>query len=102
MGAVTFYPEGASAESESWPAGYTGIRLPAVPPEGRGRGLGRLLTEECVRRSRSSGSKYVGLHTTEFMAVAKAMYERMGFERVPEFDFAPGPGILVIAYRLPL
>jgi hypothetical protein len=28
------------------------------------------------------------------------MYERMGFVRVPEHDFHPGSGIVVMAYRL--
>jgi len=30
------------------------------------------------------------------------MYERMGFVRVPEYDFHPAPGITVMAYRLQL
>jgi hypothetical protein len=42
------------------------------------------------------------LHTTQLMAVARTMYERMGFTRVPEHDFSPVPGFHVMAYRLPL
>ena len=42
----------------------------------------------------------LGLHTTEFMAVTRATYERMGFVRVPAFDFRPVPAIHVMAYRL--
>jgi hypothetical protein len=34
------------------------------------------------------------------MAVARGMYERMGFVRVPAYDFFPGPGVEVLAYRL--
>jgi hypothetical protein len=30
------------------------------------------------------------------------MYERMGFKRVPEFDWEPMPGSLVMAYQLQL
>ena len=101
LGAVTFFPKG-SASGEGWPGDYSGIRILAVPPDHRGRGLGRLLTEECIRRSRALGVRYVGLHTTEFMSVAKAMYERMGFERIPEFDFKPAPHVVVMAYRLEL
>jgi hypothetical protein len=44
----------------------------------------------------------MALHTTQMMQVARAMYERMGFVRVPEFDFSPVPGFLVMAYRLTL
>ena len=58
--------------------------------------------DECLRRSRLRGARYLGLHTTELMAVARGMYERMGFVRAPEFDFQPGPGVNVMAYRLDL
>jgi ribosomal protein S18 acetylase RimI-like enzyme len=109
VGAVTFYP-GASRGAGSWPAGWAGIRLLAVHPEARGHGLGRALTQECVHRARALGAPALGLHTTEIMAVARAMYERMGFTRVPEFDFRPGsrqdaqgaPALVAIAYRLDL
>ncbi len=102
LGAVTFFPDGAASTEEGWTEDYSGIRILAVPPDARGRGLGRILTEEGIRRSRELGVRYVGLHTTEFMAVAKAMYERMGFERIPEFDFKPAPQVVVMAYRLEL
>jgi hypothetical protein len=36
------------------------------------------------------------------MEVAHAMYERMGFERVPEPDFSPVPQFRVMAHRLAL
>ena len=65
-------------------------------------GIGRALMEECLRRCRDSATRTVGLHTTEQMAVARDMYERMGFVRVPAFDFHPAPGVVVMAYRLDL
>ncbi|MGH2721533.1 MAG: GNAT family N-acetyltransferase [Actinomycetota bacterium] len=102
VGAVTFFPDGPSAENGGWPQGWAGIRLLAVLPEARRRGIGWALTEECLRRARATGAAAMGLHTTEFMAVAKAMYERMGFERVPEYDFHPDSGTHVLAYTLPL
>jgi len=36
------------------------------------------------------------------MAVAMALYERMGFVRAPEIDFRPAPAMLVKGYRLAL
>ena len=36
------------------------------------------------------GAPVLGLHTTAPMKVARAMYERMGFERAPRYDFRPG------------
>ena len=102
VGAVTFYPNKSPTEQGGWPTGWTGIRLLAVHPDGRGLGIGRALMDECLRRSRKMGAHNLGLHTTELMAVARGMYERMGFIRVPEFDFYPGPGMVVMAYRLDL
>lgn len=101
VGAVTFFPDG-SVEGHGWPQGWSNIRLLAVRPEARGRGIGRVLTEECLRRARALGATAVGLHTSESMAVAKGMYERMGFARLPELDFHPGPTVHVIAYKLDL
>ncbi|HXJ78349.1 MAG TPA: GNAT family N-acetyltransferase [Candidatus Methylomirabilis sp.] len=102
LGAVTYYPDGSREGHGGWPREWAVIRLLAVHPEARGRGIGRLLTEECIARARVGGSTAVGLHTTELMAVARAMYERMGFVRVPEFDFQPIPRLHVMAYRLDL
>ena len=42
----------------------------------------------------------LALHTTDFMAVAKSMYERMGFLRDESFDFVPRSGIYAYGYRL--
>ena len=106
VGCVSFFPPGAKASypsdsfSEHWPATWGALRLLAVDPSARGGGVGSLLTKECIERSREQGAPAVGLHTTKPMSVARAMYERMGFERVPRYDFQPSPIILVEAYRL--
>ena len=101
-GAVTYYPPRPAGTGEGWPAGWAGVRLLAVAPHARGRGYGRLLMEECLRRAREDGASVLGLHTTELMAVARGMYERMGFRRAPEYDFHPTPTFVVMAYRLDL
>ena len=102
VGTVTFYPDASDSGQGGWPNGMAGIRLLGVHPEARGWGVGRALTEECIERARSRGAAAIGLHTTEMMAVARAMYERMGFIRVPERDYNPTSGIQVMAYRLGL
>jgi ribosomal protein S18 acetylase RimI-like enzyme len=101
LGAVTYYPD-ASKDAHGWPASYAYFRLLAVAPAARGLGIGRLLTEECVRRARAAGCAALGLHTTSLMTVARAMYERMGFVRAPEHDVHPVPQLHVMAYRLAL
>jgi ribosomal protein S18 acetylase RimI-like enzyme len=100
-GAVTLYLPPSAAE-HGWPPDWSGVRLLAVPSRFRSRGIGEALMYECVRRSRARGAGAIGLHTTELMAAAKRLYERMGFVRVPEFDHHPRPGVVVMAYRLSL
>ena len=101
VGAVTLYPNVANTE-QGWPPGWAGVRLLAVHPDARGQGIGRVLMNECLRRSRQRSSPAVGLHTSDIMRVARSLYERMGFVRDPEFDFHPGSGWVVMAYRLDL
>ena len=103
---VSYFPPGAKMSypsdsfSEQWPVEWSAFRLLAVHPTARGSGIGRLLTEACIERARAQRAPALGLHTTAPMAVARAMYERMGFERSPRYDFRPGPDIVVEAYRL--
>jgi ribosomal protein S18 acetylase RimI-like enzyme len=102
VGAVTYYADARRAMGERAPSSWAGIRLLAVHPDARGRGIGRTLVEACVERARASGKAALGLHTSEMMAVAQGMYERMGFVRVPELDFHFGGDRVVMAYRLDL
>jgi GNAT superfamily N-acetyltransferase len=77
------------------------IRMLAVREESRGSGVGKALIRECILRSQAKGSRYIGLHTSDFMQAAVRLYERMGFERMPKLDFQPAnDGIIVKAYRL--
>lgn len=105
---VSYYAPGAevSYPSESfsvhWPVEWASFRLLAVKPSARGNGVGRALTEACIDRARIQGAPAVGLHTTEPMAVAQAMYERMGFARSPTYDFHPSDDVPVEAYALEL
>jgi ribosomal protein S18 acetylase RimI-like enzyme len=78
---------------------YPEIRLLAVSPARRGRGIGAALVHECLRRARESGAAALTLHTTDMMRVAMGMYERMGFARASELDFHPSPEITIKGYR---
>lgn len=101
---TTYIPDGSVPQlnDDRWPDGYAAMRLLAVHPDARGRGLGRALTEECLRLARADGREWFGLHTTRLMAVAQAMYQRMGFERFPDNDIPITDDFLVVAYRLKL
>ncbi|MCK9376198.1 MAG: GNAT family N-acetyltransferase [Syntrophobacterales bacterium] len=97
-GTVTFYPEAAQARQGQWPAGAGAIRLLAVRPGSRSRGAGVRLTRACLRLAREHRVAAIFLYTGTFMAAARHIYEKLGFQRAPEFDGHPGP----IAYRLDL
>lgn len=102
VGSVTYFRPGGDGDNHELPRAWAGIRLLGVPPAFRGKGIGRALTDECIRRARADGAPVVGLHTTTLMDVARAMYQRMGFVRVPEYDFFPVPDFTVETYRLDL
>lgn len=77
------------------------IRMLAVNKEFRGNGIAEELIKECIRRTQAKGSRCVGLHTADFMKSAMRLYERMGFTRMPQFDFEPADdGVIVKAFRL--
>lgn len=86
VGSVTFYPEASLSRTEVWPAGWAAIRIFCVHPSARGHGIGRMLTDECLRRARARGVPTVALKTGQFMVVARALYERAGFVRDPSLD----------------
>jgi GNAT superfamily N-acetyltransferase len=103
VGSVLLYPPNGNTypgmvDSIDWPE----VRLLAVMPAMRGRGIGVALMEECKRRARHSGATVLGLHTTDMMQTAMRMYERMGFVRAPAYDLRPGRNMLVKAYHLSL
>lgn len=97
-GAVKFYPDAAQSHLGQWPAGAASMRLLAVAPAHRGRGYGLLLTQACLARARKLSIPAIFLYTGTFMTAARQLYEKLGFQRAPEFDRDPGP----IAYRLDL
>jgi GNAT superfamily N-acetyltransferase len=80
---------------------YPEIRMLAVNHESRGKGVAEALIKECIYRTKIKGLEHIGLHTADFMETAMRLYERMGFARMPKFDFQPAnDGIIVKAYRL--
>lgn len=83
-GTVTYYPPGPK-DYNRVPPEWAVIRALAVHPACRRWGVARVLTEECLRRAREDHGPAVGLHTSELMVAARAMYEGMGFEEQNTF-----------------
>jgi ribosomal protein S18 acetylase RimI-like enzyme len=103
IGSVMLYEPNAAAYGDLAQAvECPEVRLVAVAPEARGRGVARALMEECIRRARARGAEWLGLHTSRSMRTAMALYARMGFERDPRTDFQPPGAELVEGYRLRL
>jgi GNAT superfamily N-acetyltransferase len=103
VGAVLLYPAGVAIENPggtaatlTWPE----VRLLAVAPSARGRGVGAALMHECIQRARNAGATALTLHTTDLMQAAMRLYERLGFERAHDLDLEPAPGIIAKGYRL--
>lgn len=86
VGSVAFYRDVALEGWSNLPAGWSGFRALVVHPEARGRGVGRLLVERCIERTREIGTPTLGIHTIALLADAMRLYERLGFVRCPEFD----------------
>ena len=102
VGCVTFVPDASSPWAELLESSEAGIRMLAVDPQAQRRGVGRALLEACIGRGKELRRTAVVLHTTTWMTSAHRLYEASGFERVPDRDWAPVPGVHLLAYRLVL
>jgi ribosomal protein S18 acetylase RimI-like enzyme len=71
-----------------------------VAPTARGRGIGRLLMNECLRLARARGKTVLTLNTTRRMEAARSMYEAMGFVRGADEVFPDGFVLLSYARDL--
>jgi GNAT superfamily N-acetyltransferase len=103
MGSVLLFPPSTKAYGSGVPrADCPEVRLLAVVPAARGDGVGTALMNECAQRARRVGAPALGLHTMDFMRAAVRIYDRLGYVRAPDLDFAPATGVLVKGYRLDL
>jgi ribosomal protein S18 acetylase RimI-like enzyme len=59
--------------------GIARIRLVIVDPSARGLGLGRKLTQECIKFARSAGYKGITLWTHSVLTAAREIYRKAGF-----------------------
>ncbi|QNE17640.1 GNAT family N-acetyltransferase [Kribbella qitaiheensis] len=101
LGTVTFCPVG-SVYREIGRDDEGEFRMLGVSPEARGLGIGTLLTEHCIQRSRDLGFTRVVMSSARPMKPAHRIYERLGFTRLPERDWSPRPGVDLFAFTLDL
>jgi ribosomal protein S18 acetylase RimI-like enzyme len=101
LGTVTITPAG-SPWREVGRDGEGEFRMLAVSPAARGQGVGGALLDLVVDRFRGEGASAVVMSSLPRMHAAHRIYERAGFVRDPERDWAPMPGVDLITYRLDL
>ena len=94
-GAVAYFgpnSQKASFFDQRWPI----IRMLVVDPAFRGKGIGRVLSNECIARAKRDGSPVIALHTSPIMSIALPMYLKMGF--VKAYDAPPIFGVTYAVY----
>lgn len=101
LGGVTLVPPG-SPVAEIAGSCEAEIRSLAVAPAGRMRGIGTALASACIVRARAIGAERIVLCSRQNMKAAHRIYERLGFERAPQLDWSPLPGLLLWSYVLGL
>ncbi|MBW5484472.1 GNAT family N-acetyltransferase [Streptomyces bambusae] len=100
VGGVAFAPPGSRYCDIAGP-GEAEFRMLAVAPEARGQGAGEALVRECIDRARAlPGVRALVLSTQPAMRGAHRIYDRLGFVRTPERDWAPVPEVPLLTYRL--
>ena len=101
LGAVTVATRGGQW-AEHYAPGAAVVRMLVVAPQARGRGIGEALVRGCLDEAKRDGCSLVRLSSQPEMTAAHRLYERLGFVRTPAGDWAPEPGVALLAYALPL
>lgn len=63
------------------------IRMLAVRPKARGKGIAQALLKESIHYAREKGAEHIYLHTSDKMANAIRLYEWLGFKRDTSKEF---------------
>ena len=82
--------------------GEAEIRALAVAPHARGRGIGRALLTAVMERATHRQVRHLLLLTQPDMRAAHHLYAGAGFSRLPDRDWSPEPGEILLAYGLVL
>lgn len=96
LGSVTVARYGTRFAQVAVP-GELEFRMLAIEPRHRGRGVGELLTQAVCDRAGALGCHRVVMCVDCGNAPALRLYERMGFRRLPERDWAPVPAVQLLA-----
>lgn len=98
LGSVTHCPPGSPWRELAF-EDEGEFRMLSVAPAAQGRGAGEALVRHCLERSGAEGRRAVVLSSLPGMTAAHRLYGRLGFERTPERDWEPVPGVPLIGFR---
>jgi GNAT superfamily N-acetyltransferase len=84
---MKYYGSGGTATQEKNAAGF---RLLAVNLSEQGKGIGKILTNECIRKAKNQKRNQMIIHTTMAMQTAWKMYEKPGFQKIGGPGFYAG------------
>jgi ribosomal protein S18 acetylase RimI-like enzyme len=101
LGTVMLQPSSPGGEVGAGPD-EAEVRALAVVPGEQGRGTGGALLRAAIERAKRDGVAHLVLLTQPEMRAAQHLYERAGFRRLPDRDWAPVPGRTLLAYGLAL
>jgi ribosomal protein S18 acetylase RimI-like enzyme len=101
VGTVLFVLPGTRYAELSRP-GEAEFRMLAVDPPAQGRGVGEILVRACLDRAAELRCHAVVIYTRDVARAAQRLYDRLGFDRVPDRDWTPAPGVHLLALRLRL
>lgn len=101
LGTVTYCPVG-SVYREIGRDDEGEFRMLGVSGRARGLGVGTALVECCIDRARAAGHRRMVMSSATYMTTAHRIYERLGFSRLPDRDWAPIPGVDLWAFALDL
>ena len=101
LGTVMLQPWPKAGQIVTGP-GQAEIRALAVTPAGQGRGTGSALLKAVIELGTQHGVRHLVLLTQPDMLAAQHMYLREGFHRLPDRDWSPWPGVMLLAYGMML
>lgn len=101
LGTVTVLV-GLSPWTELAGAGDAEIRMLAVDPGARERGVGTALAVAAIDTAREAGARQIVLSTQSTARPAHRIYDRLGFTRRSDLDWSPRRGVDLLGYSLDL
>jgi GNAT superfamily N-acetyltransferase len=103
LGTITVELDKAADGTARTPSEAGNLRMLAVAPGARRRGVARALMVEALDVVRRSGRPEATLPTTKYMSAGHSLYEELGFVRDPSIDMLEDDGtVVVMGFRVVL